>query len=246
MKVLIIDDDPQVVDALSVSVRFHWNDVAVEAAHNGGDGLDLFLSHDPDIVLLDVGLPDRDGFDILQEIRRFSDVPVLLLTARSTETDQVRGLELGADDYVVKPFSHLALLARIKAVLRRTRTAASPVDIKASFDAGELGIDFESREVRLAGAPVALTPAEYRLLYHLVRNRGRLVTRESLIERVWGEDRDASPNNLKALVSRLRAKLGQDGRPTPAIKNERGLGYRFVTPSGASDGQAVTRGSESA
>ena len=243
MKVLIIDDDPQIVDALSVSVRFHWNDVTVEAAHSGDTGLDLFFTQDPDIVLLDVGLPDRDGFDILREIRRFSDAPVLLLTARSTETDQVRGLELGADDYVVKPFSHLALLARIKAVLRRARTTA-PVSVNGNFGDGDLGIDFESREVRLAGAPIALTPAEYRLLYHLVRNRGRLVTHESLIERVWGEDRDASPNNLKALVSRLRAKLGQDGRPTAAIQNERGLGYRFVSGSGAPDSHPVTQESE--
>jgi two-component system KDP operon response regulator KdpE len=163
---------------------------------------------------------------------------VLLLTGRSAETDQVRGLELGADDYIVKPFSHLALLARIKAVLRRTRTAP-PVSVNASFGAGDLGIDFESREVRLAGAPVSLTPAEYRLLYHLVRNRGRLVTHESLIERVWGDDHEASPNNLKALVSRLRAKLGQDGRPAPEIKNERGLGYRFVPPPGADDVQVA-------
>jgi DNA-binding response OmpR family regulator len=244
MKVLIIDDDPEVVDALSVTVRFHWNEVTVVAAHSGAAGLELFFAQEPDIVLLDIGLPDRNGFEILHEIRRLSDVPLLLLTARSGETDQVRGLELGADDYIVKPFSHLALLARIKAVMRRSRMPP-PVSAHLDFEAGDLGIDFETREVRLCGVPVVLTPAEYRLLACLVRNSGRLLTRDVLIERVWGEDRDVSPNNLKALVSRLRAKLGQNGRPYPFIQNERGLGYRFVGGPGSASASLLMQAAES-
>jgi two-component system KDP operon response regulator KdpE len=151
-----------------------------------------------------------------------------MLTARGEETDQVRGLELGADDYVVKPFGHLALLARIRAVLRRAELPA-PAAALPDFAAGDLAVSFASHRVTLKGEPVRLTPVEYKLLYHLVRNAGRLMPHQALLDRVWGDDYGASTDYLKVFVSRLRAKIEPPGSPR-LIETERGLGYRFVRP----------------
>jgi two-component system, OmpR family, KDP operon response regulator KdpE len=151
-----------------------------------------------------------------------------MLTARGEDTDQVRGLEAGADDYVVKPFSHLALLARIKAVLRRA-DLPQPTRTLPDFQAGDLAISFQNHQVTLRGEPVKLTPVEYKLLYHLVRNAGRLMPHEALLDRVWGADYGATTDHLKVYVSRLRAKLETPGQPH-LIETERGLGYRFVRP----------------
>jgi two-component system KDP operon response regulator KdpE len=228
MKILLVDDDPQILDALRVGFQLQWEDATVIAAANGDAGLTAFLDHDPDIVLLDVSMPGRSGYDVLKEIRRVSDVPVLMLTARGEETDQVKGLELGADDYVVKPFGHLALLARIRAVLRRAELPP-PVAAQPDFVAGALAIHFQNQEVTLDGRPVKLTPVEYKLLYHLVRNAGRLLPHQTLIDRVWGDDYSATTHHLKVFVSRLRAKLERPGDPA-YIHTERGVGYRFVRP----------------
>jgi two-component system KDP operon response regulator KdpE len=151
-----------------------------------------------------------------------------MLTARGEDIDQVRGLELGADDYVPKPFSHLALLARIKAVLRRAEMPP-PVDMLPDFTAGDIAIHFQNEEVTIAGEPVKLTPVEYKLLYHLVRNAGRLMPHQALLDRVWGSSYDAGPEYLKVFISRLRAKLRRPGQPE-YIQTERGRGYRFVRP----------------
>ena len=229
MKILVVDDDPELVEAVAVAARFHWRDVEVLAAYGGDQGLDLFYQGEPDVVVLDLAMPGRGGLEVLQEIRRTSDAPILILSARGSEADQVRALELGADEYVLKPFGHLALLARIKALVRRAKMAP-PARALPDFAAGPLSVDFEAQEVRLGGRPVALAPAEYRLLYHLVRNAGRLMTHEALLERVWGTEWGASPNNLKALVSRLRAKIEPDPHGPRFIENLRGLGYRFVAP----------------
>jgi DNA-binding response OmpR family regulator len=228
MNILVVDDDPQMREALTVSLELHWDDASILAAKDGEEGLRLFAEHDPDIVLLDVSMPGKDGFQVLQEIRRRSDVPVLMLTARGDETAQVRGLELGADDYVVKPFSHLALLARIKAVLRR---AALPPPTRAlpDFTAGDLAIHFQNQEVAVKGERVNLTPIEYKLLYHLARNAGRVLPQRTLLDRVWGEDYDATSDYLKVYISRLRAKLERPG-DAHYIETVRGLGYRFIRP----------------
>jgi DNA-binding response OmpR family regulator len=228
MKILVVDDDPHILDALTVGLQLQWQDATVLPAQNGEAGLNAFFEHEPDIVLLDVSMPYMSGFEVLQAIRRVSDVPVIMLTARGEEVDQVRGLELGADDYVVKPFGHLALMARVKAVLRR---AEMPQPVKAVPDlvAGDLAINFEAHEVTLRGEPVKLTPVEYKLLYHLARNAGRLMPHQALLDRVWGSDYGATPDYLKVFVSRLRAKLERDDGPH-YIETERGLGYRFVRP----------------
>ncbi|HLI25916.1 MAG TPA: response regulator transcription factor [Chloroflexota bacterium] len=229
MKILVVDDDPHILDAVTVGFQLQWQDCEVLAATDGEQGLELFYAHDPDVVVLDVNLPRRSGYEVLREIRRVSDVPVILLTARTEETDQVRGLELGADDYITKPFGHLALLARVRAVLRRAQLPA-PVQALPDFVAGDLAINFQSHQVTVKGQPVKLTPVEYKLLYHLVRNAGRLMPHQALLDRVWGPEHGATVDYLKVYISRLRAKL----EPTPDspryITTERGLGYRFVKP----------------
>ena len=231
MKVLVVVDDAAVRDAVAVGLQLHWPDGTVIAATNGEEGLNAFYEHEPDVVLLDVTMPRQNGFEVLQAIRRVSAVPVVMLTALGEESDQVRGLGLGADDYVVKPFSHLALLARIRAVLRRAELP-QPTTALPDFRAGDLVIDFQRHRVLLADAPVALTPIEYKLLYHLVRNAGRLMPHQALLDRVWGADYDATEDYLKVYVSRLRSKLERSGGLN-YIETERGLGYRFVRPQRA-------------
>jgi len=231
MKVLVVDDDARIRDALEIGLQLQWQDAHVYCASDGEAGLDVFFQEEPDVVLLDVTMPRMSGFDVLKEIRRVSDVPVIMLTARADDVDQVRGLELGADDYIAKPFSHLALMARIKAVLRRAEMPP-PVDALPDFTAGDLAMHFQNREVTLAGEPVKLKPVEYKLLYHLVRNAGHLMPHQALLDRVWGSEYEAGPEYLKVFVSRLRAKLRRPDRPE-YIETERGRGYRFVRPRAA-------------
>jgi two-component system KDP operon response regulator KdpE len=228
MKILVVDDEQRLLDALSVGFRFQWADATVLTAHDGEEGLELFAQHLPDIVILDVGLPGKSGFDVLQEIRRTSEAPVIMLTAADDEMDQVRGLDLGADDYLVKPFSRIALMAHIKAVLRRAELPP-PTTAAPDFAAGELTVHFERREVTVKGIPVKLTPFEYKLLFHLVRNAGRLLPHAALRDRIWGREYDATEHQLQVFVNRLRSKIEHPGGPR-YIETERGLGYRFRRP----------------
>ncbi|HEX8968176.1 MAG TPA: response regulator transcription factor [Chloroflexota bacterium] len=228
MKVLVVDDDPRLREALEVGLQLQWQDAQVLVAADGEAGLEQFFQEEPDVVLLDVSMPRMNGFEVLKEIRRVSDVPVIMLTARGEDVDQVRGLELGADDYVAKPFSHLALMARIKAVLRRAEMPP-PLESLPDFTAGDLSIHFQNQQVSVGGQQVKLTPVEYKLLYHLVRNAGHLMPHQALLDRVWGAEYEAGPEYLKVFVSRLRAKLRRPGSPE-YIETERGRGYRFVKP----------------
>ena len=230
MKILVVDDDPHILEALTVGLELQWPDSAVIPAGDGEAGLEAFYEHNPDVVVLDVAMPRKSGFEVVREIRRVSDVPVIMLTARGEETAQVRGLELGADDYLVKPFSHLVLLARIKAVLRRAELP-SPAPALPDFTAGDLAINFQTREVTRAGRPVKLTPVEYKLLYQLIRHAGRTLPHQALLDGVWGADYIATTDHLKVFISRLRAKLEPDGAPR-LIETERGVGYRLVRPRG--------------
>jgi two-component system KDP operon response regulator KdpE len=220
MKVLVIDDDPHLRDALEVGIQLQWQDAQVICAENGEAGIECFFSEEPDIVLIDVTMPRMNGYEVLQAIRRVSDVPVIMLTGRTDDVDQVRGLESGADDYVTKPFSHLALMARMRAVLRGAELPP-PVQALPDFEAGDLAIHFQNQELTLAGERIKLTPVEYKLLYHLVRNAGHLLPHEALLERVWGSDYEASPEYLKVFISRLRSKLRREGGPE-YIQTERG------------------------
>jgi DNA-binding response OmpR family regulator len=226
VKILIVDDEQRLLDALSIGFQFQWQDAVVLTAHDGAEGLRLFYDHTPDVVLLDVGMPGVNGFAVLQEIRRVSDTPVIMLTAAGDEMDHVRGLELGADDYLVKPFSRIALMAHVKAVLRRAQMPP-PVEALPDFVAGDLTMHFQNHQVTLRGQPIALTPMEYKLLYHLVRNAGRLMPHQALLDRVWGPGSDAMDHHVRVCISKLRAKIEAPGAP-PSIVTERGLGYRFV------------------
>ena len=228
MRILIVDDDALVRDALTVGFQLQWQDSVVLQAADGETGIQLFEESDPDVILLDLTLPGKNGFEVLQAIRRVSDVPIVLLTGRDEESSEVRGLEMGADDYVVKPFSHMALVARIKAVLRRAESLP-PIDASPNFVAGELAINFQGRQVTIGGRPVKLTPVEYKLLSQLVRNSGRLMTHQALLDHVWGSDYGATSDYLKVFISRLRSKLETPGGPQ-YIETERGFGYRFVRP----------------
>ena len=228
MKVLLIDDDDEILDAVTVGFHFEWRDCTVLVARSGQEGLQIFFEDPPDIVVLDLTMPDLNGFDVLQEIRRVSDVPVVILSARQTEAHHVRGLDLGADEYVIKPFSILTLLAHIRAVLRRTDAHQATGRGSSLMTFGELRVDLREQQVWMGANPVPLTPAEFRLLYHLVRNPNRVMTNHLLCERVWGSEWEATANDLKALVHRLRAKLGDNPRKPRYIETQRGMGYRFV------------------
>ena len=230
MKILVVDDAPEVIDSVRVGLMVQWREVDVLSAGTGQEALEAIEREAPDLVLLDVGLPDLDGFKVLEEIRFFSDVPIVMLTARDDTVDKVRGLELGADDYVTKPFNHLELLARIKAVLRRLEMPA-PRSRVPSFTSGDLEVDFTTSEVRVKGERVDLTPTEYRLLYHLVRNAGRTLPHATLLAKVWGREYLDEVDYLRVYVRRLRDKLSDDPAKPRYIRTERGLGYRFLQPT---------------
>lgn len=230
MKILIVDDAPEVIESVRLGFTLQWRDVEIVSALDGQSGLDLVETEVPDIVLLDIGLPDVDGFQIVQSIREFSDVPIVMLTARDDAMDKVKGLELGADDYVTKPFNHLELLARVNAVLRRL-DLPSPRSRTPSFRSGDLEVDFSAQEARLGGQPLDLTPTEYKLLYHLVRNAGRVLQHATLLARVWGREYVNEIDYLRVYIRRLRDKLLDDPEKPKYIQTQRGVGYKFVGPS---------------
>ena len=240
MKILIVDDDPGIVEALTIGLEFQDPTVKVLRAPDGEQGLRLFHQESPDVTLLDVNMPRMSGWEVLERIRATSAAPVIILTARSEELDRVKGLELGADDYLTKPFSHLELSARIRAVLRRAAATGLP-GAGPSFITGALEINFDRREVTVAGRPVKLTPTEYRLLYLLVRNAGRVLPGGTLLSRVWGAQHPAETDYLKTYVSRLRRKLGDEAEQPRYIFTERGSGYRFARPTDAVPAPAAAR-----
>ena len=227
-RILAVDDDPQIRNLLREALPLHWQRTTVATASDGDEALQVFFAQEPDFVLLDVVLPGLMGFEVLRQIRQVSDTPIILLTGRSDETDHVRGLQFGADDYVVKPFSTLALIARMRAILRRT-TSSSLREGDPDITVGPLTLSLGSRQVAVHGRPVDLTPKELKLLYHLARNAGQVMTHETLMARVWGLDSYRTTDHLRVYVSRLQAKIEHMGGPR-CIENERGFGYRLVAP----------------
>jgi two-component system KDP operon response regulator KdpE len=225
MRVLIVDDEPDVIKVISMSFRMQQPAWEIISAEDGSEALNLLEQEHPDVVLLDIGLPDMSGLDVLKSMRVFSDVPVIMLTVRDDELSKVQGLELGADDYVIKPFSHLELLARVRAVLRRAQSL--PLAQEHPFTSGDIHVDFVRRELSVRGQPVPLTGTEYRLLYHLVRNAGRVMTHEALLARVWGREYTDEISYLKSYISRLRNKLESDPHNPEYILTEYSVGYWF-------------------
>jgi two-component system KDP operon response regulator KdpE len=227
VRVLVVDDEPDVIESIRLGFTLQWREMEVLGAASGEAALDAVEREHPDVVLLDIGLPDIDGFEVVRQIRAFSDVPIVIVSARDDAMDKVKGLELGADDYVTKPFNHLELMARLRALLRRLSMPA-PVSRAPSFRARDLEVDFAAQEARLGGERLELTPTEYKLLYHLVRNAGHVLPHATLLAKVWGREYVDEVDYLRVYVRRVRDKLGDDPDQPRYIRTERGLGYRFI------------------
>ena len=241
MKILFVEDSLPVVESVTLAFQLQWAEVEIVPCSEGSKAAELVETERPDLVLLDIGLPDIDGYKVLEAIRQFSDVPVIMLTARDETMDKVRGLELGADDYVTKPFDHLELLARVRAVLRRLDMPA-PTSRVPSVRAGDLEVDFKAQEARLDGTRLELTATEYKLLYHLVRNAGMVLSHQTLLARVWGREYVDEFEYVRVYIRRLREKLHDDAAHPRYIRTERGVGYRFIARTArASQPQAGDR-----
>jgi len=224
-RVLVVDDDDDI--RLLLHELLSGAGYLVETAQDGRAALRVFHENPIDVVVLDLSMPDLDGFETLERLRDVSDVPVILLTARSGEIDKVRGFRGGADDYVVKPFGRQELLARIEALLRR---APEPTHLE-HYDDGAISIDYARRLVMSRGLPVSLTPLEFRLLDALARHPGQVLSADQLIEQCWGHEAGVSRDQVKLYVSYVRKKLGQDSDDWQPIETVRGFGYRYVPPS---------------
>jgi two-component system KDP operon response regulator KdpE len=224
-RVLLVDDEPRLLDAVRMNLEVEGFEVF--EAHDGAEALERIRKVLPDLVVLDVMMPRLDGLETLVELRRFSNVPVIMLTVKADARDVVLGLERGADAYVAKPFSQQVLLSRIKAVLRRAEGGAQSTSSEVIVD-DNLRIDFDRHEVFVRGKQVQLRPTEFRLLYHLATNPGVVLSHDTLLSRVWGpEYRDAS-HSVRLYINYLRQKLEADPANPKYILTERGVGYRFV------------------
>lgn len=224
--ILVVDDEERM--ARFIRLNLEHDGFQVIEAYRGMKAIQALRSDMPDLIILDVMLPDLDGFEVLRMIREISSVPVIMLTAKGEEDDRVRGLELGADDYITKPFSPRELVSRVRAVLRRTE-AGSPTSKNESIEVDDrLKIDFGRREIWVNGELVKLRPTEYRLLYHLVQNAGWVVTYDQLLSKVWGYEYRDEPHYVRLYINYLRQKLEEDPSNPKYILTERGVGYRFV------------------
>ena len=224
-RILVVDDEPRMIRFIQMNLELEGYQVS--QASNGFEALTKLRDDLPDLVILDVMMPDMDGFETLRLLREVSAVPVIMLTVKADEEDKVRGLELGADDYVTKPFSPKELSSRVKAVLRRTEMPA-PVEKSSTKIDDYLQIDFDRRLVIAGGTEVKLRPTEYRLLYHLVNNAGRIMTHEQLLSKAWGYEYREESHYLRLYITYLRQKIEPDPANPRYILTERGVGYRFV------------------
>jgi DNA-binding response OmpR family regulator len=227
VRVLVVDDEPRYVRAIQVNLEASGYEVL--AARNGQTAIELAASEAPDLILLDIRMPGLDGYEVCRRIREFSAVPIIMLTAMAEDADKVKGLDIGADDYVTKPFSADELLARVRSALRRVelseRQAPHP-----TFQAGDLLVDFARQRVFVCDLEVNLTPTEYRLLCELVRQAGRVLVPDYLLEKVWGMGYEGENRLLWQAVHRLRRKIEPDPRNPQYIQTRPGLGYVFALP----------------
>jgi DNA-binding response OmpR family regulator len=223
--ILVVDDEPRMTKFIRMNLELEG--YRVIEAHNGLEALDKARTDLPDLIVLDVMMPELNGFDTLEMLREVSSVPVIMLTVRADEEDKVRGLELGADDYVTKPFGAREFVSRVKAVLRRTQGPVAPEEAVLQID-DRLGIDFNSREVIVEGERIKLRPTEFRLLYHLIENAGWVVPHETLLAKVWGYEYQEEIQYLRLYITYLRQKIEPDPSHPGYILTERGVGYRFV------------------
>jgi two-component system KDP operon response regulator KdpE len=223
-RVLVIDDEAQIRRFLDIGLRAEGYQVLLAAT--GQEGLGLAATQSPDIIVLDIGLPDMEGHDVLREIRTWSEVPVLMLSVRDSESEKVRALDHGANDYVTKPFGIQELMARLRVLLRQGAKGGQ-ADAPVRYDDGSLVIDLARREVLLDGAPVALTRKEFAVLSLLVRHPGRVVSQQQILREVWGATHTQDTHYLRIVMGKLRLKLGDDPSTPRWLKTEPGVGYRF-------------------
>jgi two-component system KDP operon response regulator KdpE len=224
MTILIVDDEPRIRDFVRMNLEL--DRYRVIEAGNGLEALEQLRENLPDLIVIDVMMPEMDGFETLRHIREVSNIPVIVLTVRQSEQDKIHGLDLGADDYIAKPFSPRELLSRTRALLRRSFMAAPARKTEIIVDP-DLKLDFSRREVIVRGEKVVLRPTEYRLLYHLVGNAGRLLTHETLLSKVWGSEYRDEAHYLRLYITYLRKKMEKDPAHPHYILTERGVGYRF-------------------
>ncbi|MFF5990138.1 response regulator [Prauserella flavalba] len=222
-KVLVVDDDPQIARALRINLSARGYEVVT--AHDGTAALKAVAETRPDVVVLDLGLPDLDGVEVIEGLRGWTQVPIIVLSARDDSTDKVQALDAGADDYVTKPFGMDELLARLRAAVRRS--GLSVADADAQVETASFTIDLAAKKVRRDGAEVHLTKTEWRLMELLVRNRGRLVTQKQLLHEVWGPTYDTESHYLRVYVAQLRRKLEPEPSRPRHLLTEPGMGYRF-------------------
>jgi two-component system KDP operon response regulator KdpE len=224
VKALVVDDEPQIVRALRTSLRA--NGYEVESAATGSEALDLAATWEPDLMILDLGLPDLDGIEVIRRLRGWTELPVIVLSARDERNDKIRALDVGADDYVNKPFAMDELLARMRATLRRS---APPSPAAPVLRFGELEVDLERTQARLADEPLRLTPTEWSLLEAFVTNPGKLLTHQWMLRRIWGQGYTLDQSHyLRIYVRQLRQKLGDDVTLPRFVATERGMGYRWI------------------
>jgi DNA-binding response OmpR family regulator len=224
-KILIVDDEERMVRFIRLNLEH--DGFQVLEAYKGAQAIQKVRDNIPDLILLDVMLPDLDGFEVLKMLREINNVPIIMLTAKAEEDDRIKGLELGADDYITKPFSPRELTSRVKAVLRRVEPVTGGMHGLIEVD-DRLKIDFDRREIWVDNKLVKLRPTEYRLLYHLVQNAGWVVTHDQILSKVWGYEYRDEPHYVRLYINYLRQKLEKDPANPVYILTERGVGYRFV------------------
>lgn len=225
--ILVIDDEPQIRNFLRISLKTEGYELL--EAENGETGLALYVRNSPDLVILDLGLPDMEGSEVLATLREWSSVPVIVLSVRDRELEKVKALDLGANDYVTKPFGVEELLARVRTQLRNyERSTGASTDSSAQFDDGALHIDLSLRKITVNGEPVRLTPKEFAVLQVLMLASGKIVTQSQLLKDIWGPTHTKDTHYLRILIGRLRQKLGDDPTEQTYIQTEPGVGYRFL------------------
>jgi DNA-binding response OmpR family regulator len=223
-KILVVDDEPRTVQFIRMNLELEG--FAVSSASDGYQALEKVTKEIPDLVILDIMMPEMDGFETLKRIREISSVPVIFVSVKAEEQDRVHGLDLGADDYITKPFGPRELVSRIKAVLRRTEPESNNRKSIIVVD-DDLKVDFDKRRVWVRGKEIKLRATEYRLLYQLVSNPGKLLTHETLLSRVWGPEYRDEDQYVRLYITYLRQKIEKDPKNPTYIISERGLGYRF-------------------
>lgn len=224
MEILVVDDDPDIVDIISYSLRKDGHRVI--AGHDGQEALDLARKHHPDLAILDVMMPKQNGFEVCRRLRQETLMPIILLTAKGEEADKVWGLDLGADDYMTKPFSHKELLARVRAVSRRAAATGVRAD-HGTIEAGPLVMDLDQHQTRVGERLVELTPKEYDLLRCLIINAGRVVSHEAMLNFAWGSNLDSDTEMLKVHIRHLREKIERNPSAPEYVLTVRGIGYKL-------------------